>query len=170
MNIANIITGEIASEVPLTIVAGDVTINGPSWLDCLAAGWREVTSVEEPEPGRRITAFAPSDNNDGATCRLVATHTVSIAQECLDKMTAADIAKAQLFRSILRAQFGANAETNPDIGYTAVMNHFAAKRMSGTITASDAGDMVFLEKLFKDLLPFGADGVTTWSLPWSLIP
>ena len=76
---------------------------------------------------------------------------------------------AALFRLIMQANFGTGAETNQAITEASVNKHFLDKRLAGTLTPSDAADMMVLGMWFPQITAWTGDG-TVWTFPFHLIP
>jgi hypothetical protein len=168
MQYANIITGELAGSLPASLeVSGGMTI-GPTWEQCLAAGWRRVVETDTPDEGCVVTHWTPLEV-DGETCRLEIAVQSNVQAEKVARLTQEIVFLAQTFRIALRRNFGANAETNQAVTAQAVTAHFLQATAAGTMTPVQIADAMLLANLFPRLSEWNGTG-ETWTLPWAQIP
>lgn len=80
MTYANILTGEIKSDLPNVLVQYGSTITGATIEHWKAKGWRQVVDTEQPQSGYRGTGYTVQEV-DGETCNLVLSGSVNIATE-----------------------------------------------------------------------------------------
>ena len=121
---------------------------------------------EAQQAAQQAAAVAQAQANAEALQAAQASYTAAVAQVT---------PLAQQYRALLRAYFGANAETNRDVTAASVMLHFAAIDASQAITAQQAADGALLQTLFQVLAPLAGDPTVgaqnTWSSSfWALIP
>ena len=175
-------TGEMNLVRPKEIITPAGKTFNPTEAQCFEVGYRLQTEVEAVPEGYRVT-YKIEDNNDGQTCKLVIDTRVNLADEKaaqdqaiidarqarIDAISPMLKMQAAMFRTIIRRYFGANAETNRDVTYTAVFTYFVGKQSAGTITVQEIADMYVLEKLYVSITAWTMDD-TTWSFPWEIIP
>jgi hypothetical protein len=87
-------------------------------------------------------------------------------QERLDSFVPL-IPTARAFRTILRAYFGAGAETDRNITSEMVMGYFLKKRETG-LTTEETFDAVALMKMHQVLIEWN-QSTETWTIPWELV-
>ena len=166
----NVITGEMNCVLPSPLGA---TFN-PTMEQYNQAGYRERISIDQPAEGFRAKGYAVQEI-DAATCKLVITEQINIADE-LEAARQARLAtitptlkmEAGMLREILRKHFGPNAETNHAVTYDVVQNYFIAKQADGSITTQELADMLVMQKLFSDIIMWTGDG-TIWSFPFDIL-
>ena len=76
------------------------------------------------------------------------------------------IPKAAAFRSLLRAYFGANAETNRAVTAEVVAQYFLT---APDLTVQGVQHGMTLKELFTELSAWNGTG-ETWTLPWEVVP
>jgi hypothetical protein len=144
MKLVNIIT---QSQYVPTSIGG---IENQSIEDYRAYGWREIPANPNPDDSS-YSGPVTYVEGDGITAKAV-----------YKDSFIPHIASASLFRTLLRRNFGPNAEVNREVTKDAVLGYFAMLTLNQTITAQQASDGVFLKELFTELADF--NGGETWTL------
>lgn len=156
MKLVNINSQEIFTEMPKSIKVGGRMYTNPSIETLNGLGWYEYEDRPVVPAKKRVLS------REWTVSEGKATETVVTADK---DITSAlwDIAHA--FRTVLRAHFGVEAETNTNITELSVMRYFALKRINNDIDASDGMDAVVLMMGFNAIKQWTGDG-TSWSFPW----
>ena len=71
----------------------------------------------------------------------------------------------ELYRTVLRRNFGDKAETNRTISLTYALNYFGDKVLKQTVTPQETADSVLLLSLHQLLAPISPTNLL-WDLPW----
>ena len=174
----NVGVGSRQSQLPPRLVTNEKVIVNPTADECFAAGWREITVVDDPQPGWVVDAYGVTELSP-STCRLVvaAEHdpVAEAAQRKAEKLATMPLdikyGYAPDQRKRLRAHFSdltPPAEQNPTITEEYVAVYFKAKRDAGLITAEDDADVLLLQRDFDTLNAWWGTG-NTWDFPWEVI-
>lgn len=147
----------------------------PTEGQCNAAGWREIVEVVPPPEGMSATGWEVVQINE-KECKIVCNSWIDpVAEEArrkaekLASITPELISLAQMYRSLLREYFGANAETNKSVTEKIVAMYFLQLQQLGTITAKQLADKDAMAYFFEQLNIWWGTG-ETWTFPWEIIP
>jgi hypothetical protein len=155
----------------------------PTLEQCESIGYREIEEIDPPPEGMTATAWEVVEM-DSHTCHIVCTAWIDPVAEA-EKARLARIAAfmaqtklvelAHLYRITLRQYFGTNAETNREVTKDAVAGYFIDQsQVKHAMTKDDLENSVFLQAAFETLTQaWGPDSqglMSTWELPWELIP
>jgi hypothetical protein len=149
---------------------------------CESILWRRIAETIPPPEGMQATAWEVQEI-DAHDCKVVCVSWVDPVEEA-EKAKQARIARfmaltsmvglASLYRATLREYFGKDAETNRAVTKDAVVAYFIGLQQSQTITAQQLADGNFLDISFTSLTnvwgPDSTGVLSTWELPWELIP
>ncbi len=160
MNYANIQTGEIREELPTSVMLPAGWTNHPTWEQLRGIGWRQVVFTAAAPAGMVVTEYK-AQAGDEDTCHLAIAASVDATPTPAGEL----LPSLQLFRTLLRKHFGANAERDPKVSSDTVAEHFVAMENPN---AKDVRDMVALSFLYSKLAPRFSGDLNT--VPWSKVP